>query len=204
VARAYVRRLRRRYPDATPEELVRKLEKRYLAGVVGSGTAVWASAAAPGVGTSVSLALSGGETVTSLEAAMLLVLAVAEAHGMPVEDVERRRTLLVSIMLGDSGGAAIRTVAGRTGKHWGRQVAEKVPLSALQSVNRVLGPRFITKYGTKQGILVLGREAPLGIGAGIGAGGGYLTGRSVVAGVRRAFGPAPETFPEWLDAADEA
>jgi hypothetical protein len=163
---AYIERLRGRDLD----ELIRKLEKQYLASVVGSGTAVGASAAAPGVGTSVSLALSAGETVTSLEAATLLALAVAEIHGVPVEDVERRRTLLLSILLGDGGTAAVRKVAGRIGKYWGKHVAEKIPMSAIRSVNRVLGPRFVTRYGTRQGVLVLGREMRFGIGAGIGGG----------------------------------
>jgi hypothetical protein len=195
VVKAYVGSLRRRLPDATPEELVRKLEKRYLASVVGSGTAVGAGAAAPGVGTGVSLALSAGETVTSLEAAMLLVLAVAETHGMPIEDVQRRRTLLLSLLIGDKGPKAIQQVAGRTGKHWGKLVADSVPMSAIKAVNKVLGHRFVTRYGRRQGLIVLGREAPFGIGAGIGAGGGYLSGRSVVAGVRTAFGPRRNPSP---------
>jgi hypothetical protein len=41
----------------------------------------------------------------------------------------------------------------------------------LQQINRILGRNFVTKYGTKQGILVLGRVAPFGIGAGLGAAG---------------------------------
>jgi hypothetical protein len=61
-------------------------------------------------------------------------------------------------------------------------------------VNKVLGRWFVTKYGTKQGIFVIGRLAPFGIGAGIGGAGNALFGRTVISGARPAFGPAPEDF----------
>ena len=49
--RAYVARLRRANPDASPSELVTKLEKHYLAAVMASGAAVGSAAAFPGIGT---------------------------------------------------------------------------------------------------------------------------------------------------------
>ncbi len=69
-------------------------------------------------------------------------------------------------------------------------------MSVIDAVNGKLGPRFITKWGTNQGILVLGREIPFGIGVGIGAGGNFLVGKGSVPAARIAFGPAPETWPE--------
>jgi hypothetical protein len=76
-------------------------------------------------------------------------------------------------------------------------LTEAIPTSTITKVNKVLGRWFVTKYGTKQGILVIGRLAPFGIGAGIGGAGNALFGRTVVAGARRAFGPPPG---EWTDA----
>lgn len=67
-------------------------------------------------------------------------------------------------------------------------------MSAIHSANRVLGPRFITKYGTKQGLLVLGRQVPFGVGAVIGAGGNATLGRATVLAARNAFGPPPTTL----------
>lgn len=60
----------------------------------------------------------------------------------------------------------------------------------------VLGKNFITKYGTKQGIIVLGRVAPFGIGAVIGGGANAALAALAVRAARRAFGPAPESWPE--------
>lgn len=189
---AHVRRLRTRHSDKSPRELCKLLERQYLAAVTGSGAAVGAAATAPVVGTTTSLALSAGETVTSLEAATLFVLSIAEVHGIHISDLERKRTLLLSILLGDGGSTFVGKVAGRTGKHWARLLVDAVPMAKINQVNRVLGPRFVTRYGATQGVLVLGRAVPFGIGAGIGAAGNAAVGWSVVKGVRRAFGDAPD------------
>lgn len=188
---AHVRKLRERQPEKSAQDICKTLERQYLAAVTGSGAAVGAAAAAPGVGTAASLAMSAGETVTSLEAAALFALSVAEVHGIHIADVERRRTLLLSILLGDGGSTFVGKAAGRTGKHWGRLLVDAIPMSKINQVNRVLGGRFVTKYGTRQGIFVLGRAAPFGFGAGIGAAGNAAVGWGVVKGVRRAFGDGP-------------
>ena len=49
--KAYVARLRRSAPDATPAEIITKCEKHYLAVVMASGAAVGSAAAFPGIGT---------------------------------------------------------------------------------------------------------------------------------------------------------
>ena len=89
-------------------------------------------------------------------------------QGITIEDVERRRTLVMAVMLGHEGAKAVGKVAERTGQHWARQLARGIPNSKILAVNKVLGRNFVTKYGTKQGILVLGRVLPFGIGAVIG------------------------------------
>lgn len=194
VVARHIQRLRGRRPDATPTEVIASLEKQYLAAVTGAGAAVGGSAAAPGVGTGVALALSAGEVVTFLEASALFCLAVGEVHGVRIDDLERRRTLLLTVVLGDSGANLIEKAAGRTGRHWGRLLTSRIPSARIRAVNKVLGRWFVTRYGTKQGILVIGRLAPFGIGAGIGGAGNALFGRTVITGARRAFGPAPDGF----------
>ena len=59
----------------------------------------------------------------------------------------------------------------------------------------MLGPRFVTKYGTKQGVLVLSKQIPLGLGIGVGAGANYIIGRTIVGTARKVFGPAPGCSP---------
>ena len=61
---AHVESLRRKHPQATPEEVIRLLEKEYLLVVQGTGGAVGATAAAPAVGTGVALALTASDVAT--------------------------------------------------------------------------------------------------------------------------------------------
>ena len=54
----------------------------------------------------------------SLELSTLFVLRVAEVHGAGLDEIERRRTL---ILLGQSGSSTIvGKIAERTGQHWAR------------------------------------------------------------------------------------
>lgn len=201
LVRKNIARARQRNPSATPEEVIGVLEKMYVSALTGTGAAVGGAAAAPGVGTGISLALSAGEALSSLELSTLFVLSVAEVHGVPLDEIERRRTLVLGILLGESGSKSIGKIAERTGQHWARQLVSAVPLSTLRQINKVLGKNFVTKYGTKQGIIVLGRAVPFGIGALIGGAANATVATLAVRAARRAFGPAPESWREEIESA---
>ncbi|MEV4622590.1 hypothetical protein AB0J74_28250 [Asanoa sp. NPDC049573] len=194
LVRKNIARARQRNPEATPAEVIRNLERMYVSALAGTGAAVGGAAAAPGVGTGVALALSAGEALSSLELTALFALSVAEVHGVPIDEIERRRTIAMGIMLGGSAAETIGKVAERTGQHWGRQIVAKVPVETLRQINKILGKNFVTKYGTKQGIIVLGRVAPFGIGAVIGGGANAAVAAMAVKAARRAFGPAPASW----------
>ncbi|MET9049866.1 hypothetical protein ACFU67_14830 [Streptomyces rhizosphaericola] len=194
LVRKNITRARQRNPEATPAQIIRNLERMYVSALAGTGAAVGGTAAAPGVGTGAALALSAGEAFSSLELSALFALSVAEVHGVPIDELERRRTIVMGILLGGSGTATIAGVAERTGQHWGRQLVAKVPAETLRQINKVLGRNFVTRYGTRQGIIVLGRVAPFGIGAAIGGGANAAIGALAVRAARRAFGPPPTSW----------
>jgi hypothetical protein len=73
-------------------------------------------------------------------------------------------------------------------------------MSTIRQINRVLGRNFVTKYGAKQGVLVLGKALPFGAGAGIGAGGNLAFGMLTVRTTRLAFGPVPPPDGQFLAA----
>jgi hypothetical protein len=81
-AEAYVARLRRSHPAASPAEIVTKLEKRFVSVVTASGAAVGAAATFPGIGTLAALSAAAGDVVF-LEATALFVLALASVYGIP-------------------------------------------------------------------------------------------------------------------------
>jgi hypothetical protein len=198
----HIYRVRRTRPEATPAEILRRLELQYIATVSSAGGAVGALAALPSVGTGAALAVSGVEVAGFLEATALYTLAVAEVYGVPVHDLERRRTVLLTVLLGESASKVVEKATGRTGPYWGKAIVKAIPMETINSINSVLGPRFLTKWGTRQGVIVLGRVIPFGVGAAIGGTANAFLARGVVTAVHRGYGPPPDAFP--TDLADVA
>lgn len=185
----HIARLRRNRVEATPRQIVGRLNAELRAATISAGVGVGAAAAAPAVGTGVALALSGTETIAFLNASVLYILARGEVQGITVQDVERRRTLVMAVMLGDAGAKGIGAVAERTGQHWARQLVRGIPMTKIDAVNKVLGRHFVTKYGSKRGILVLGKVVPFGIGAVIGGTANAIFSQGIITASSRAFGP---------------
>jgi hypothetical protein len=192
--RAYLDRLRAKHPDATPEAVVEMLERRYFAAVIGIGGASGAAAAVPGAGTGASIASGAAEVSAFVGATAMFVLALAELHSVPVSDPDVRRALVVAVLLGESGAAAIDVAEGET-RHWARTLGRTMTRERVTSVNSRLAHLLVTRFGARQGALLFGRALPLGIGAGIGAVGNAALARVAITAARRAFGPAPAKFP---------
>ncbi|MFE1328729.1 hypothetical protein [Streptomyces sp. NPDC058741] len=190
LAKKHVERLRRVHPDDTPQQLIRRLDRYYLAGVTTSGGASGAAGIVPGAGIPTALA----DVVVFTEASVLYTLSLAEVHGLHPEDVERRRLLVLTVLLGDKAVRLLDKAVGRTGPYWARRIVSAIPMSAINRANKLLGPRFITKYGTKQGVLVLSKQVPLGVGAALGAGGNHLFGRLTIRSARAIFGQPPSNW----------
>jgi hypothetical protein len=141
------------------------------------------------------LATAPLEIASFLELTAVFAHAVAEVHGVHVDDPESKRLLILAVTLGGPGADLVEHLAGRSGAHWGRLLVRRVPAETLKRVNKALGRSFLTKYGTKQGALVLGRAAPFFLGSAIGAAGNAALAQGSIAAARRAFGPPPALFP---------
>ena len=198
--KAYVAKLRRDNPDDTPAEIVTKLEKRYLAAVMASGAAVGSAAAFPGIGTLAALSAVAGETLVFLEATAVFALAVAEVHGIPLEHRERRRALVLAVLVGDESKGAIADLIGpgRTNGAWLAEGAEMLPLPLVSQLNTRLMRYFVKRYTIKRSAMALGKMLPVGIGAAVGGGGNRMMGKKIVNNARKAFGPAPARWPVQL------
>jgi hypothetical protein len=194
VVLAYLNRVRQRRPDATPAQLIEQLERRYLGAAVGIGAASGGTAAVPGVGTAASVATGAAEIAGFVSATAMYVLALAELHSVPVSDPEVRRALVLGVLVGSSGTAALEGVEGG-GKHWAQVINRPDAKGRVGSINSRLGRMLVTRFGARQGALLVGRALPLGIGAGIGAAGNAALARGAISAARRAFGPPPDRFP---------
>jgi hypothetical protein len=195
--KAYVDRLRRQSPNATPAEIVSRLEKHYLAAVMASGAAVGSAAAFPGIGTLAAMSAVAGETVVFLEATSVYVLAVAEVHGIPADHRERRRALVLAVLVGEESKHAVADLLGpgRTSGSWLADGAATLPLPAVSQLNSRLLRYFVKRYTLKRGAIAFGKLLPVGIGAVVGGVGNRVMGKRIVANARKAFGTPPPRWP---------
>jgi len=203
---AHLRSIRRRNPDASPTELIRILERRYLAAVTTGGAAVGATAVVPGIGTGVTLALSGAETIGFLESTALFAQSVAEVHGIPLDNPDRARALVLTLMLGKEGTDLVSQLAGQAvgngvgrDKYWGNLITKTLPRAAVGPLVDRLKSAFIHQFAVRGGASVLGKALPFGVGAAIGGAGNHLLGRRVLTASRMAFTAAPEALPQELE-----
>ena len=148
-------------PDATPAEIVTKLEKHYMAAVMASGAAVGSAAAFPGIGTLVAMSAVAGETVVFLEATAVYVLAVAEVHGIPAEHRERRRALVLAVLVGEDSKRAVADLLGpgRTSGAWLCDGAATLPLPVVSQLNNRLLRYFVKRYTLKRGAIAVRQDA---------------------------------------------
>lgn len=208
---AHIRSIRLRNPDATGDRIVRILERRYLAAVTTGGAAVGATAVVPGIGTGVTLALSGVETFGFLESTALFAQSLAEVHGIAVENPDRARALVMTLLLGKEGVDLVSQLAGQaSGKgasrsaYWGELVTKSLPRAAVGPVVDQLKTRFVKHFAAAGGASFLGKALPFGIGAAVGGAGNHVLGRRVLTTSRRAFGMAPAVLPAQLEPAPGA
>ena len=203
---AHIRGLRRQYPGATPDQLVRVLERRYLTAITSGGAAVGATAMVPGFGTGITIALSGAETLGFLETTALFAQSVAEVHGVAVDDPVRARALVMTLMLGKAGTDLVKQFTGQAlkggaprNRYWGQLVTANVPSVFMGPIADELKRRFLKHFVVNQGSSFVGKAMPFGIGAAIGGIGNHIAGKQVVVSARNAFGPAPLSLPLELE-----
>jgi hypothetical protein len=202
---AHINAIRSRHPHATPDQVIRILERRFLAAVTTGGALVGASAVIPGVGVGASLALSAVETGGFLEASALFAQSVTEVHGIAVTDPDRARTLVMTLILGSAGSDLVKQLAGQAagsgptrGNFWGEMVTKSLPQAAMGQIADRLKKTFVKRFAVQQGTSAVGRAIPFGIGAVVGGTGNNLLGRQIIRSSREAFRDAPREFPEAL------
>jgi len=202
---AHLHSIRAHNPGATPHDVIRILERRYLTAVTTGGALVGASAVIPAVGVGASLALSTVETGGFLEASALFAQSVTEVHGIAVDDPDRARTLVMTLILGSAGSDLVKQLASQaTGsgpvrtKFWGEMVTKSLPQAAMGQIADRLKKTFIKRFAVTQGTNIVGRAIPFGIGAVVGGTGNNILGRQIIRSSREAFREAPAEFPAVL------
>lgn len=195
VIESYVNSLTKKHPKESPAQLIDRVTRIYLRGVSGLSAGVGAGAAYPGLGTMAATALSAAEVGAFFAQTSWYVLVVSRIHGVPIEDKDKRRALLLSSLLGEEGAQVISAQLGLATITWAKAQVTSLTGQTMASVNQYLAKYAARKISRKLGKNLIGKLVPFGIGAVIGWLGGRAMGRTVVEGVRAALGEPPLFVP---------
>lgn len=188
--------LRSQNPQATPADLAHIVTKQFRRIAAVSSGAVGAGAASPGIGTVAGVGLSTAQLAAFISQAGYYVLEMAYIYGVPTEDVDKRRLLVLTALLGEDGAELASKQLGISTLTALRGYATDLQRQALRRVNKSLtkvAKRQVAKRGASA---TLGRLMPFGIGAAV----GWFVGRSmannVISGTEAALGQAPAEFTQ--------
>lgn len=199
-----LKKMREKHPHETPAQIAKRLEKQYLRDVTVGGGAVGATAFVPGMGTATSVSLSVLAVGGYLERTAIYAQAMAELHGVHIDDPEKARLMVMAIMLGEDGSVLMNSILAHTGKaggvsrKWGMMMGSK-DSGKIFSIERTIRNMFIKRFLTRQSGAVLGRALPFGVGAVVGGGANLALGKNVVKAVEETFGVLPAVFPVSLN-----
>jgi hypothetical protein len=179
-------------PGALRPEKIDALTSSFKRELGLAGAAAGAAAAAPVVGAAATLATTMAELAWFTARAGDLILTIAAIHGRPDPTIEERRAWVLAVLL---YGSSARDEFARTLNEVSVGVAptagRKIPVTTLQAANRLMSRTLVRRYGTKRGIVALGRLLPIGIGAAIGGTANYLTIRSLARHADQFFARLP-------------
>lgn len=193
--RAYVDWLRRQNPDASPAEIQKTMDKHLKNTVTGTGAGVGATAAVPGIGLVTGAAAVAGESVLFLDLAAFYAVASAYLRGVDVDDPERRRAIVLTLLMGSKGIAIVDAILGDDATTIpGKSTLAKFSGPTLTQTNNVLERMAMRSLNNQMRRAWLGKLMPLGIGAIAGTTANRKLADGVIENVHDALGAVPAGF----------
>jgi len=146
----------------THEQKLIAVRKHFQRELVGVGTATGAVGALPGAGTATALAAGvadiGWVTVRNAD----LIFTVAALHGHTEAEVEERTAWVLAILVfGDDAAERYEELARELSK----KAASAATSATMKKMNKAMAKKVFKSYGTKKGVLALGKALPFGVGA---------------------------------------
>lgn len=193
-----LRRLTRKYPHDSPDELAQRLARRYIGSLTTTGAAAGGVGAVPGIGTAASLGASFGAALGFLELTALYAQAVAELAGLQTHTDQQAQALVMTVMLGEEGRELLKQAASaQPGTRFGTLGPAAWIASGITGLTErafaALTRRFTTTLLRGEAARFMGRLVPFGLGAGIGGIANRNLARQVVHQTHETFG----TLPQW-------
>ncbi|MDO5035118.1 MAG: hypothetical protein Q4E01_07040 [Actinomycetaceae bacterium] len=189
-----VNRLRLENPGATPADIEAIVTREFRSLAANTSGAAGAAAAVPGLGTAAALGVSSAQLAGFVSEAGYYVLTLAHIHGIPMDDMEKRRLLVLTSLMGEQGEEIATQQFGFATLTALKGYATDMQRQTIKRVNKKLTQMAAKRAARKGATAMLGRLMPYGIGAGL----GWVIGRSmagnVIEGAQNALGAPPATF----------
>lgn len=196
--RAYVNWLRRQHPEQSPAEIQHTMDKHFKNVVSATGAGVGAAAAVPGVGLVTGAAAVAGESVVFLDLAAFYTLSSMYLRDVNIEDKERRRAGVLTVMMGAQGVAIVDTLLGAD-RARPRELASKNVLTrfagpGLAEVNGILSRVAMKSFTKRFRRAWIGKMLPLGLGAIAGTAANRKLADHLMDNIAVALGTPPSQF----------
>lgn len=193
--RTYVNWLRRQDPDASPAEIQKRMDTHLKRVVSGTGAGAGAAAAVPGVGLITGAAAIAGESALFQDLVAFYAVASAYLRGEDISDPERRRQLVLSVLMGAKGVAIVDALVGDDAERVpGRATMAKFSGPTLVETNNVMQKMMMRSLSKQMRRAFLGKMLPLGLGAVAGTAANRKLVDKVIENMQGSLGALPAGF----------
>lgn len=170
-------------PGIHPAEKAKAISAPIRKRMTALGAAAGATAAAPGVGTSVAMGTLLAELGVVALQTTDMVMATGAAYGHVDATAEERRAWVLAVMaFGDDAAEEFSTLVRDMGvaiSHDGAAIeiagdavgggaGQMATIDALRRINTTLVAQVLKKWGTRRGAATVGKLLPFGVGAAVG------------------------------------
>lgn len=190
---AYVARLKRKNPDHSPQQIQKIMDDHLRKIATGTGASVGLAAAVPGIGFLTGALAVSAESLVFLDAVAFYTMASAHLRGVDISHPERRRALILVVLLGSQGTALVDAAVGDISKKRKLPAANisRFSIGGLADVNSRLLRMAIKRLGKRFRGAWLGKILPLGVGAVVGTLANRKLASKAITNVGQSLGPLP-------------
>lgn len=175
-------------PGASPAVKAREIASPIRKRMTALGAAAGATAAAPGVGTSIAVGTLAAELGVVALQTTDMVMSIGAAYGHTDASPEERRAWVLAVLaFGDDAASEFATLARDmgmkvakdheieiAGEAIGGAGGQMVTVDALRRINTTLVAQVLKKWGTRRGAATIGKLLPFGIGAAVGGSANFM------------------------------
>jgi hypothetical protein len=175
-------------PNASPQVKARAIAGPIRKKMTALGAAAGATAAAPGIGTSIAVSTLAAELGVVALKTTDMVMSIGAAYGhLDASAEERRAWVLAVLAFGDDAAEEFSTLARDmgmklrdghaielAGEAVGGGAGQVATIDALRRINTTLVGQVLRKWGARRGATTLGKLLPFGIGAAVGGSANFI------------------------------